>query len=208
MLVAQIVYINHGISLDDFLQMRGLCLDKLALTGRKNVTRLPEGLTVRHDLDLAYCTGLTSLPDGLTIGRNLDLTDCTALTALPNGLTVGDSIYLTGCTSLTRLPDGLTVAGGLNLERCTSLVELPKGLDVAREVYLPNCPSLRNVGRGGIDSRGDEVVAFRLASGIRVMCGGFNFSPDEAESYCAPCPEQLRLVRRALHHLEEIEARG
>lgn len=72
----------------------------LNLSGRTDITSLPEGLTVVWWLDLEGCTGLTSLPDGLTVGRSLIMKGCTGLTSLSDGMTVGGGLYLIGCTGL------------------------------------------------------------------------------------------------------------
>jgi hypothetical protein len=144
---------------------------------------------------------------GLHVDGNLNLTGCTELTSLPEGLTVRRGLYLPGCKALTALPDGLTVGGDINLTGCTALTSLPEGLTVKGELCLTGC-SVRNVGRGGKDQRGYEFFAIRCATGIRIIAGCRNFSPDEAEAHWASRPKQLMLARRALQHLEEIEARG
>ena len=45
-------------------------------------------ITVTHNLDLEYVSGVDALPDNLTVGGSLDLRG-TSITALPDNLTVG-----------------------------------------------------------------------------------------------------------------------
>jgi len=113
----------------------------LDLEDCKNLTSLPEGLTVvEGDLNLANCTSLKELPKGLTVEGDLYLRN-TLITSLPKDLKAERSLDLEDCKNLTSLPEGLTVVeGDLNLANCTSFKELPKGLTVEGLLDLRNTP--------------------------------------------------------------------
>ncbi len=97
----------------------------LDLSGRTELTSLPQGLHVSGNLNLSSCTGLTSLPQGLRVGRSMNLRDCTALASLPQGLHIGGNLYLSRCTGLTALSQDFDVGGDLFLDGCTRLTSLP-----------------------------------------------------------------------------------
>jgi hypothetical protein len=59
-----------------------------------NPTSLPEGLKVRGNLFLEYCSKLTSLPEGLEVGHDLYLTESPNITSLPKGLKVYFDLYI------------------------------------------------------------------------------------------------------------------
>ena len=73
---------------------------------------LPEGLKVKGNLSLRYCTSLKSLPKGLKVESNLDVSD-TYITLLPDNLYVGGYLSLDGCVILQSLPKGLKVGDNL-----------------------------------------------------------------------------------------------
>jgi hypothetical protein len=73
---------------------------------------LPEGLKVKGNLSLRYCTSLKSLPKGLKVESNLDVSD-TYITSLPDNLYVGGYLSLDGCVILQSLPKGLKVGDNL-----------------------------------------------------------------------------------------------
>jgi hypothetical protein len=71
-----------------------------------------EDLDVRGDLNL-YWINPTSLPEGLKVRGNLFLEYCSKLTSLPEGLEVGYDLYLTESPNITSLPEGLKIHGDL-----------------------------------------------------------------------------------------------
>ena len=78
-------------------------------------TLTPQELNVEGDLDLEDCKNLTSLPEGLTVVEgDLNLANCTSFKELPKGLTVEGLLDLRN-TPITSLPKGLTVGGNLYL---------------------------------------------------------------------------------------------
>ncbi len=117
----------------------------LDLSGRTELTSLPEDLTVGGDLYLMDCWGLTSLPENLHVGRNLNLRGCTGLTHLPENLHVGRNLNLRGCTGLTHLPENLHVDGDLNLSGCAYLTSLPDNLTVGGDLNLNGCTGLSSL---------------------------------------------------------------
>ena len=107
----------------------------LYLRGYHNITTLPQGLTVRGNLDVTKSSGFMKCIGNSLIGT------CTTLTALPENLHVGGELRLDGCTSLTSLPENLHVGGNLYLRGCTSLTSLPDGvfeLQRTQTVYAEN----------------------------------------------------------------------
>jgi hypothetical protein len=117
----------------------------LTLDFMKNLTGLPEGLSVAGMLQLGSCIALTQLPMGLAVGGSLLLTSCIALTQLPKGLSVGGSLVLSGCTALTQLPEDLSVGRHLDLSGCTALTQLPDELSVGGNLDLSSCTALTHL---------------------------------------------------------------
>ncbi|MDY3570233.1 hypothetical protein [Enterobacter hormaechei] len=119
--------INHYILDNGEIAVAG----SLNLYRNKDITALPEGLSVGGGLDLEG-TQITALPEGLSVGGWLDL-EGTQITALPEGLSVGGGLDLEG-TQITALPEGLSVGGWLNL-RGTQITALPDHFTCKR-LYL------------------------------------------------------------------------
>lgn len=90
------------------------------------------------DLDLSGRDDITELPDNLTIGGYLDLRN-SAITSLPNNLTVGGYLDLRD-TKVTSLPDNLTVGGCLDLSntKIADKDELSKVKRLKDGDYVPN----------------------------------------------------------------------
>ena len=106
----------------------------LNLYNRKDITELPNNLTVGGYLDLQG-TAIASLPDNLTVGGCLALRN-TAITSLPNNLTVGGYLDLRN-TKITSLSDNLAVGGYLDLCN-TKITSLPDNLTVGGDLDLHN----------------------------------------------------------------------
>ena len=104
----------------------------LNLCGRKDITELPEGLTVKGWLDLSD-TEVTELPENLTVDVGLYLNN-TPIRKLPANLTVSGCLDLSGCKNLKELPVGLTV-GWCFFLRGTSVTKFPIDLTVAKTIY-------------------------------------------------------------------------
>ena len=109
----------------------------LNLCGRKDITELPEGLTVKGWLDLSD-TEVTELPENLTVDVGLYLNN-TPIRKLPVNLTVDGWLDLSGCKNLRELPAGLTVGGCLDL-RGTPIRKLPANLTVGGWLDLRGTP--------------------------------------------------------------------
>ncbi|MHA3916399.1 hypothetical protein [Halovulum sp. GXIMD14793] len=102
---------------------------RLRLTNCKDLTDLPDGLTI-PSVDLSGCTALQQLPGGMQV-TFLKLDDCDALKQLPDNLRIqGGILSLQNCTGLTRLPDNLGEVAGLDLNGCSGITKLPAGLKV------------------------------------------------------------------------------
>ena len=80
---------NEPLTEDD-LHIKG----DLDLTGSE-IEELPEGLKVRGNLFVEYCSKLTSLPEGLEVGIDLYLMETRNITLLPKGLKVHGDLYIT-----------------------------------------------------------------------------------------------------------------
>jgi hypothetical protein len=115
----------------------------LDFSRHKELTSLPEGLSIRGSLNLSGCTALTRLPEGLSIQGILNLSGCTAITRLPEGLSRAMAeLNLTGCSALTQLPDGLSIEYGLITKGCTALTQLPARLSVGESINMEGCTAL------------------------------------------------------------------
>jgi hypothetical protein len=137
-------------------------IDDLILNDMRNLTSLPEGLSVRGRFILSGCTSLSQLPERLLVAGCFTLSGCTSLTQLPEGLILGGPLYLCNCTSLTRLPEGLSIAGRLDLGGCTALAHLPESLTVTGFLNLGGCTALTQVPDGL--SVGDSMNLSRCTS--------------------------------------------
>lgn len=134
------------VAMDDLHE--NMVVESLDLSGRRDITHLPTGLTVRKRLILNDCTALTELPPRLTCGEliaqrvplkslpadlrvpyRLDLEGCHTLETLPANLKVG-TLILRGCTALTRLPEGLDVHY-LDISGCIELTDFPTRARIA-----------------------------------------------------------------------------
>ena len=109
-----------GIGLE-IVKGKPYCNIYLDLENCKDLTELPDGLTVRGFFCLNRCTGLTKLPDNMTVNGDFYLNDCINLTSLPHGLTVKGCMYLKNCKGLTSFPADLIVKG-------TSIYRVPESL--------------------------------------------------------------------------------
>ncbi len=115
-----------------------MVVESLDLSGRRDITQLPAGLTVRKRLILNDCTALTELPPALTCGELIARR--VPLASLPADLRVTYRLDLEGCHALEMLPSNLKV-GTLILRGCTALTALPEGLDV-RYLDISGCIEL------------------------------------------------------------------
>lgn len=115
-----------------------MVVETLDLSGRRDLTHLPAGLTVRKRLILNDCTELMELPPRLTCGELI--AQRVPLKSLPADVRVTYRLDLEGCHALETLPANLKV-GTLILRGCTSLMALPEGLDV-RYLDISGCIEL------------------------------------------------------------------
>ncbi|WP_395749173.1 DUF6745 domain-containing protein [Prosthecobacter sp.] len=112
-----------------------------------SITELPEGLEVRHKLDLSGSSQLEKLPAGLSVSV-LALNNCTRLEALPENLRV-DFLTLDGCVGLKHWPETAKVSiGTLSARGCTGLARLPDGLGPLTTLNLRDCARVEHLPEG------------------------------------------------------------
>ena len=145
------------LTLEQAEQMMKKSNGNLDLWGRRDITELPDNLTVGGCLNLSN-SAITSLPDNLTVG-SLYLSG-SKITSIPDNLTVG-SLYLSG-SKITSIPDNLTVGGWLNLSN-TKITSLPDNLTVGGGLYLSgtkitSLPDNLTVG-GWLDLRDTKITS-------------------------------------------------
>ena len=85
-----------------------------------NISKLPNDLYIGGHLRLYGCEQITKLPDKLYVRDNLNLT-YSNIKKLPNGLHVKGHLFLVG-TSIEELPNNLYVGGNLFIRK-TSLAK-------------------------------------------------------------------------------------
>lgn len=93
------LYIDGDIMIDD-CQSLTIIPEEWNVYGKAEFRYNPQLKAVKaksfKSLDLEGCESLTSLPNGLTVKGDLNLSRCKSLTALPPNLTVGGSLLLSG----------------------------------------------------------------------------------------------------------------
>ena len=139
------------------------------------ITSLPDGLTVKGDLDISRTyiqnflvdfrvggnlymnnTPITSLPEKLTnINGNLNISD-TKISSLPEGLIVKGFLNMS-YTPINTLPKGLFVQGDLDLQNTPNLKTLPEELIVGGSIYLANT-GISSLPNGLIVGKNIEII--------------------------------------------------
>lgn len=110
-------------------------LNMISLSGCKNLTSLPRGLTI-DVLHLRECTSLTALPEDLEV-YSLDVSNCTNLNAWPERLLFkGGRLGMANCAQFTALPTWLKKVHELDITDCTGITELPEDLEVTGTIHL------------------------------------------------------------------------
>ncbi len=99
----------------------GVQLPSLHLTGCLGRELIPEGTSLRGDLNIRGCPELERLPDDLSVGGSLGIWNCPKLAAIPDGLRVGGPIELGALPALRRLPPLIASRPDLRVYRCKNL---------------------------------------------------------------------------------------
>jgi hypothetical protein len=144
----------------------------LDLTSKRNLTSLPEGLSIPGDLIMRGWPALARLPRGLSIGGSLSLIDCPILTQIPEGISVAGNLNISNCNALAQLPKGLSIKGSLNLRGCTALIRLPDKLSIGDNLYVLGCTALAQLPeslsiKGSLDLWGCNALA-QLPAGLSI----------------------------------------
>ena len=105
------------------------CDDRVCIENNKEITTLPEFMTLRRGMVLKNCINLTELPKGL-ITNCLFIENCPKLETLPIDLWVKVDVRIVGCDSITSLPDTMVVLRNLSIENCKGFTTLPEGFKV------------------------------------------------------------------------------
>ncbi len=141
------------------------------LSYNKDLTSLPEKLTVDGNLKIEGCTSLKSPPEDeplelteiklkpkefllalqeqrdfhhhqVIVTGSLHLSYKEEITALPENLKVCGDLKLMGCEGLESLHGNLSVEGDVWLNECIQLTSLPENLEVGGNLNLMGCRSL------------------------------------------------------------------
>ncbi|MCH5273410.1 MAG: leucine-rich repeat protein [Lachnospiraceae bacterium] len=140
-----------------YTSVDGVLFDKeiktiLAVPGKKQTYRIPEGVTEIGIGAFAGCSSLTrvEIPESVTeIGYGAFL-KCSSLTSvvIPEGVTEIDAAF-SGCSSLTRveIPGSVTEIKGYAFEGCSSLtrVEIPGSVTLIWTSAFAGCSSLNTI---------------------------------------------------------------
>jgi len=119
----------------------------------KDISMLPDNLTINGSLDLRCCCEMEEFPENLVVKGNIYLDSDfehrynTTMQVfgqmsevdtdeLPDNFTVGGDLVIDSCSK--KLPNNLTVGGSLNLKG-SKITELPRGLKVMGNL---NCDAL------------------------------------------------------------------
>lgn len=141
---------------------------RLDLTGNRNLSYLPEGLTVDYLL-LRNCSALEALPENLEVFW-LDISGCVSLKSLPVEAKVKGRFIARNCSQFTELPPWMRRLSELDVSGWTNLTALPPDLVVSSSIDIANtgitwlpagCRSARLLWRG---VQIDERIAFNPAA--------------------------------------------
>lgn len=101
--------------------------------------RLPDDMLVAGLLQLTHHVGKVRLPEGLRVKWNLDLSYCSGLETIPKNIKVG-SIVLIGCKNLRSISDDLKVKFDIHYDKSTMFIKeiLPLRLHSKLEFYESN----------------------------------------------------------------------
>ncbi len=98
----------------------------LFLIGRKDITELPDGLTVKGRMHISY-SGIKQLPNNLIVNADLDISD-TAIIKIPGDLIVKGSLCMR-YTNITEIPDNCQIGGHI-IATDSKLAKLPNNLAI------------------------------------------------------------------------------
>ena len=100
-----------------------------------SITKLPDNLTVKNELNLNNNIGLKYLPKNLKVYGNF-LSESSELIELPDDIYIDKAISLKLSKNLNNIGNLKFVNGDLDLDYCKSLKYLPDNLTVDGELYL------------------------------------------------------------------------
>ncbi|PIR94500.1 hypothetical protein COT97_00965 [Candidatus Falkowbacteria bacterium CG10_big_fil_rev_8_21_14_0_10_39_11] len=142
---------------DDHIERSG----DFDFSGVHSIETLAPNLTVNGRLMHYGCKNLTAIPENLTVERYANFSDCQLVEHIPSNMRIRGDFYMKNCPKLKSIPFGMSFPRDVNFVGCTGLESLPHDLIVGETLYLDD-----NVSET-VKDEADTLVEFKQVKRVR-----------------------------------------